>query len=131
MKFVAFGALAMMVAVAALLLMSRETSAAPKAGERIPGQYIVVFVDGVNPSIAANEMAGEHGLRLLHVYSHALNGFAAQVPEGRLQALEKDPRPLEWAGPFCWPFCCWVCCNETRPQTTSPPRQRRSSMAGL
>ena len=93
MKFVAFGALAMIVAVAALLLMSRETSAAPKAGERIPGQYIVVFVDGVSPSAAANEMAGEHGLRLLHVYSHALNGFAAQVPEGRLlQALEKDPR---------------------------------------
>ena len=92
MKFVAFGALAMMVAVAALLLMSRETSAALKAGERIPGQYIVVFVDGVNPSAVANEMAGEHGLRLLHVYSHALNGFAAQVPEGRLQALEKDPR---------------------------------------
>ena len=92
MKFVAFGALAIMVAVAALLFMSRETSAAPKAGERIPGQYIVVFFDGVDPPAVANEMAGEHGLRLLHVYSHALSGFAAQVPEGRLNALEKDPR---------------------------------------
>jgi len=92
MKFVAFGVLAMMVAVAGLLLMSREINAAPKAGEKIPGQYIVIFADGVNPGAVANEMADEHGLRLLHIYRHALNGFAAQVPEGRLRALEKDPR---------------------------------------
>ena len=43
MKFVAFGVLAMMVAVAALLLISRESNAAPKAGDKIPGQYIVIL----------------------------------------------------------------------------------------
>ena len=92
MKLIAVASLAMVASVIALMLMSQKTAAAPQPGERIPGQYIVVFVDGVNPTALADEMAGEHGLGLLHIYSHALNGFAARVPEGRLQALEHDPR---------------------------------------
>ena len=92
MKLVVFGSLAIMAAVVALLLMSRDTAASPLAGEKIPGQYIVVFADNVNPLATADEMANEHGLGLLQVYRHALNGFAARVPEGRLKALEKDPR---------------------------------------
>jgi len=59
----------------------------------VPGQFIIVLRDDI-PSAAAvaNEMAKAHGLGLAHIYEHALKGFAATVPAGRLQALSRDPR---------------------------------------
>lgn len=61
----------------------------------VPGQFIIVLKDDI-PSAAAvaNEMAQAHGLGLLQIYEHALKGFAATVPAGRLQALSRDPRVL-------------------------------------
>ena len=57
------------------------------------GQYIVVFKDSVaNPGAAAKETAKKHDLTLKHIYQAALKGFSAEVPEGRLRALEKDPK---------------------------------------
>ena len=62
-------------------------------GAIVPGQYIVVLKDDVgNPAAVANEMARTHGLALGVVYSHALKGFAAQVPAGAVNALSRDPR---------------------------------------
>jgi subtilisin family serine protease len=59
----------------------------------VPGQYIVVLKDEVgNIPDVANAMASAHGLGLLHVYEHALKGFAATVPAGRLNALLADAR---------------------------------------
>jgi len=92
MKSTPFYAALVVITLMAVFLSHQGITAASNENGKIPGQYIVVLLDDVQPSAVANEIAGEHGLRLLHVYSHALNGFAAQVPEGRLHALEKDPR---------------------------------------
>jgi len=35
-----------------------------------------------------------HGLGIGHVYQHALHGFSARVPQGRLNFLQSDPRVL-------------------------------------
>lgn len=61
-------------------------------GDAIPGRYIVVFKDGVNVGQAASDIARAHGLGLQHVYSHALNGFAATIPDARLDAVKGDAR---------------------------------------
>ena len=64
-----------------------------RAGQVIPGQYIVVLQDDVaNPAAVANEMARAHGLGLGHVYGHALKGFSATIPAGAVAALSRDPR---------------------------------------
>ena len=58
----------------------------------IPDQYIVVFDKVPNSRAAAQDVARRHGLSLLHVYEHALKGFAAQIPGAALSALARDPR---------------------------------------
>lgn len=58
----------------------------------VPGHYIVTLKSNEHASGVAPEMARLHGLKIGHVYEHALNGFSASVPEGRLNALKKDPK---------------------------------------
>lgn len=73
-------------------LQARSVNAQP-TNERIPGQYIVVLKDSTpNPNEVANEMAKIHGLGLQQVYEHALKGFAATVPDARLEAVKRDAR---------------------------------------
>ena len=66
------------------------------AGEAqvIPGRVGVLFKDSVtDPRATANEMARQHGFQVAHVFTAALKGFAGKgVPEGRIRALERDPR---------------------------------------
>ncbi len=54
----------------------------------IPGEYIVVL----KPTARGEEVAQQHGLAARHQFKHALNGFAGHIPEGRLNALQNDPR---------------------------------------
>ena len=54
--------------------------------------YIIVFHDQVDPDQAVPEIAKAHGLQVGYIYSQALKGFSALVSEGRLAALERDPR---------------------------------------
>ena len=54
--------------------------------------YIIVFKDTVNPHAAAPEFAKAYGLQPGFIYEHALKGMSAVVPEGRLTALQHDPR---------------------------------------
>jgi aqualysin 1 len=58
----------------------------------IPGNYIVVFKDSVaDPSVeAANTVRGSGG-QLRHVYTAALKGFAAALPDGAVQAIRNNP----------------------------------------
>lgn len=64
-----------------------------KLSQPIPGQYIVVLKQSAGhvPDVAS-EMARAYGLQLGLTYEHALRGFSAKVPDGRLNALENDPR---------------------------------------
>ena len=57
------------------------------AGQGIAGQYIVVLKEGADPrSVAAVAKADPR-----HVYTSALNGFAAELNEGQLTALRNNP----------------------------------------
>ena len=58
----------------------------------IPGQYIIVLRDDVaEPVQVATQLALAHRLTLRHTYRHAIKGFSAVVPEGRLEAIERHP----------------------------------------
>jgi hypothetical protein len=58
----------------------------------VPGQYIVVLKDQVaNTGAAAGQLARHHGLGLGHVYGAAIKGFAATIPDGRVNAVAADP----------------------------------------
>ncbi len=57
----------------------------------VPGQYIVVFYDDVaEPRGRANALARAHGVRIGHVYQHALKGFSFAGPERAAEALAFD-----------------------------------------
>jgi subtilisin family serine protease len=58
----------------------------------IPGQYIIVFKDDVRdvPGLAKG-LTAAHGGSLRHIYSHALKGFAARLPEQAAAALARNP----------------------------------------
>ncbi len=62
------------------------------ASQPIPGRYIVVFKASVaNPAAeAANAMHGRGG-QLLHTYSRAIKGFAANLPDAAVQAIRNNP----------------------------------------
>lgn len=53
---------------------------------------VVVFKDGVSIDTAVPAVAKAYGLQVGFVYGHALKGFSAVVPAGRLAALQHDPR---------------------------------------
>jgi subtilisin len=87
------GILAATVLVLSMALFG-QAAATPALSEDgvIPGHFIVQIAPNQNAAAVANEMAAVHALGVSHVYSHAFNGFAARIPEGRLNALRNDPR---------------------------------------
>ena len=59
----------------------------------IPGRYIVVLEDGVrNPTAVAQDHAQRHGAEVLRTYQHAIKGYAARLPERRLEEVRADGR---------------------------------------
>jgi aqualysin 1 len=57
----------------------------------IPGQYIVVLKEGVrDPTAVARTHAQRHGAEVLHTYQYALKGYAARLPERRLDQVRAD-----------------------------------------
>ncbi len=64
----------------------------------IQDQYIVVLKDALpgHAAIQARSVAEEHaagsGGKLLHVYEHAVKGYAIRLSESRARALANDPR---------------------------------------
>ncbi|MFC4426125.1 S8 family peptidase [Deinococcus navajonensis] len=68
--------------------------------DAIPGQYIVVFKDEAGSSLAAQDAAGlitslgldAQGVTVQHVYTQALQGFAAKLNTANLAKLQADPR---------------------------------------
>ena len=67
----------------------------PGAGTPVPGQYVVVFRPGTRGAKdLARTLTREQGGQLLHTYEHALQGFAARMPEGKAAALRRNPNVL-------------------------------------
>ena len=58
----------------------------------IPGQYIVVLRDSVqDPDFSAGEVAKRHRFNLDGVYTKALKGFYARIPDSAVEAVAQDP----------------------------------------
>ncbi|MBM2826655.1 MAG: peptidase and subtilisin kexin sedolisin [Dehalococcoidia bacterium] len=80
---------AILIAVVTLFISSMPGMAVgPDVAPTIPGQYIVLLADGVDPS----NVAADHGVAARHSYRAALKGFVGVVPANRLAALQSDPR---------------------------------------
>ena len=64
----------------------------PGEAQIIPGEYLVVFRTGTRdvPGLA-NRLAAAQGGEIRFVYQHAIQGFAARLPEQALEALQKNP----------------------------------------
>jgi aqualysin 1 len=59
----------------------------------IPGQYIVVLEEEArDPTAIAREHAQRHGAQVLHTYQHALEGYAARIPDHRLDEVLAEER---------------------------------------
>lgn len=89
-------ALAMSLACAGIVLAQETTTPSPQqdpAGHSIPDQYIVVLKEGVSdPTAVAQEHAQRYGARVLHTYQHALKGYAARIPDRRLDEVRTDSK---------------------------------------
>jgi subtilisin family serine protease len=82
------------VMAAALLVACGAALAQAQPSERsAPERYIVVLNNGVSdPGQAANALARSHGVEVGFVYSHALKGFSATMPQARLEEVRSDGR---------------------------------------
>jgi subtilisin family serine protease len=64
----------------------------PGAAGVVAGQYIVVFQDGVTDPVGlAQALVSAQGGALLHVYTSALKGFAAQLSDAGAAVLRLNP----------------------------------------
>ena len=71
---------------------SNETATQRTGPEVVPGQYIVVFSDGVaDPGSVATALVSSLGGTMLHIYTSAIKGFAARLPTGAADALQQNP----------------------------------------
>jgi subtilisin len=90
----AWGALLLVTALLHQQGADASAQTAPVLGA-IADQYIVVLREGADdPRAVARQHANAHALGLLHVYEHALKGYAARIPAARLAAVRADPRVL-------------------------------------
>jgi subtilisin family serine protease len=85
----------LLVLVFVLLLLVTSVSAAqtkplPTTRAGVP-THIIVFKDNVRSTNMARSIQSAYGLTVTDVYSHALNGIAAVVPQGKLKALQNNP----------------------------------------
>jgi subtilisin len=82
----------MSVSVAAIFLISLAFPGGSVQAAPPDNSYIIVFKDTVDPTSAAQGVANAYGLQAGFIYQHALKGMSALVPDGRLVALQHDPR---------------------------------------
>lgn len=91
----------------------------------IPGHYIVTIKDGLDPAATGRAMAAVHGLELGHVYQRALRGFAARIPDARLQQLRDDPRVQNVVADH------YVHISARPAPSTQPPQQTPTGVARI
>ena len=81
-------------AFAALVTATLVGLAVPAAAAPDKDRYIVVLVDAADPDRVADEHRSEHGADPSHIFRTVLKGYAAEIPDGRVHALSRDPRVL-------------------------------------
>jgi subtilisin len=86
----------LLTTLAAALLVACGAAFAQAQPPQNAGQekrFIVVLEDDVSsPRSVADAHAQRYGAAVTNVYSHALNGYAAKVPEQGVQGIRNDPR---------------------------------------
>ncbi|MFI7272468.1 S8 family peptidase [Streptomyces sp. NPDC049879] len=89
----ALGAGALMPVTAQAADGPRAAIANAGAADTVPGSYIVVLKDGgfSASSARAESLADRHDAKVTSVYTHALNGFAAELSEADALELAADP----------------------------------------
>ena len=90
-KYIFFASLLVLSILLTVFLFRLDNSVAAQEKSSIQN-FIVVLKDTANPQDVANEMARVHGLSVEHVYSKALNGFSAAIPQARLEKIKADGR---------------------------------------
>jgi subtilisin family serine protease len=79
----------LLLGLAALLLVPATAFAARNPA----GRYIVVLKESAgDPGTVSADQGRRHGLQRSLLYRHALRGYAAKIPAGRVAALRADPR---------------------------------------
>ena len=73
-------------------LVAVTTATARTDAETGADRYIVVLKPGTDARAVANEHARAHAAAVAFVYSHALDGYAATIPNARLAAIQADER---------------------------------------
>jgi subtilisin family serine protease len=92
-----FIGLMLLMALAVATVPTFGSSEAPliqgDTSQVIPGQYIIVFNDGVSPNAmqAAANNAVQRGGNVLNTYSNVIVGFAATLPDAALNGLLRNP----------------------------------------
>lgn len=80
------------------LIFSSSIAPAMAVGDFVPDQYIITLRANARSSFTtdqvARDLANKHGFVVNHVYTHALNGFAATISSSELATLQRDPRIL-------------------------------------
>ena len=88
-RFTVAAALALLVTLAG---PPPAEATGPGKGDTSPNRWIVTLAEGVPPGAVAAEHANEHAAVILHVYEHALNGYAARMSETAAARVAADPR---------------------------------------
>jgi subtilisin family serine protease len=96
----ALATMAMSLLCAGLVVAQEQVgTTAPGQGQgppqgAIPGRYIVVFDEGEvkDPTAVAREHAQRHGAEVLYTYQYAIEGYAARLPQARLDEVRADGR---------------------------------------
>lgn len=91
-KIVLVSILALVLVAGLGAVPAPQRASAALNGQVVPGQYIVKLVDSVDSASSAKELGRLYGLTVHYTYSHALNGFAARIPDAQLARLQADPR---------------------------------------
>ncbi len=87
-------ALLALASAAFVFTLSSLTSEPPSAnadGDLIPGRYIVLLKNGVDPEAFADDEGRRQGFVRDAVFRAAVRGFAANLPDRVVQALRRNP----------------------------------------
>jgi len=75
-----------------LTLVAVAAFVAPTGAQAAPSRYLVILKDSADSGAVASQHRGRYGARLRHVYRHALRGYAATLPQSRVDDVRRDGR---------------------------------------